>query len=130
MAEAIIFPDVIKALASLLRTALAVPVGTNVPNPRPTAFVLLRRVGGQRRSLVVDQPTVAVEAWHANEVAATALAQLARAHIHAAVGTSLPAVGTVYRVDEFAGPASLPDPDSDQARVTFTVSIAVRGSAA
>lgn len=133
MAETIVFPDVTAAMTTLLRSRLAalgssVPVGTRVPNPRPAAFVLVRRVGGATRNLVVDEATLVVEAWAANESASHDLAQLARAVVHSALGTTTTA-GTIYRTDEFAGPASLPDPDSDQARHTFTVSVAARGVA-
>lgn len=130
MAELIVFPDAVAALVDHLSAVLApTEAHTEVPSPRPANFVTLRRVGGVRRSLVVDEPSIAVEAWGPNEGAATDLAQLARAVIHAAVGASFPNVGTIYRVVEFAGPASLPDPDSDQARVTFTVAVSVRGRA-
>ena len=135
MAELIIHPDAVVALciyvrATLIARGLPSWVGTEVPYPREERFVRLQRVGGTRRNLVVDQPSIAVEAWAVDEDDAFVLAQLVRAAIHATVGMSLPPAGVVYRVDEFAGPASLPDPDSNQARVTFTVSVAVRGQAA
>ena len=131
MNEVIVFPDIVMALCTWLRTELAargpaIPVGTDVPKPRPDKFVTLRRVGGVTRNLVTDSATVSFEAWAPAEEDAHDLAQLVRALVLASPrSTSL----TVYRVDEFAGPASLPDPDSDQPRFTFTAAVSYRGAA-
>ena len=124
--ETIVFPDAVQLVCDHLRAALTpTPVVSRVPTTRPASFVRVRRVGGVRRNLVTDEPTLTVEAWAASEQAAHDLSQLARAHIYA-----MPGGGDVYRVTEFAGPALLPDPLSDQSRFTFTVSVATVGEAA
>ncbi len=110
-------------------------VGSQVPNPRPDLFVVIRRVGGVRQNILADEANLIVEAWADTESRANDLAQSCRAAIHAAKGTQVEVSGplgevfvtTIYRTGEVAGPAVLPDPDSKQARYTLTVSMAVRG---
>ena len=130
--ELVIFPDTVEALCDYVRTGLdtlgpAIPVGTRVPKPRPDLFVRIERVGGARRNLAIDEPTVVFEAWGTDEGAAHDLAQQVRALVFGSVRQQTSA-GMIYRVAESAGPASLPDPDTDQARFTFTMSVAVRGA--
>ena len=121
MIEVIVFPDAVQLVCDHLRTQLApTPVVSRVPTTRPASFVKVERVGGVRRNLVTDEPTLTVEAWAATEQAAQDLCQLARAHIYA-----MPGDGQVYRVTEIGGPVLLPDPLSDQPRYTFTVALAV-----
>lgn len=132
MTELVIFPDAVEALCDYVRTALdvlgpAIPVGTRVPKPRPDLFVRFERVGGARRNLVIDEVSVVVEAWGSDEGAAHDLAQQVRAILFASVRQQTSA-GMIYRVIESAGPASLPDSDTDQARFTLTMSVAVRGA--
>ncbi len=122
----VVFPDATAAVTSRLGDVLAVPTDARVPKPRPDEFIVVRRVGGPRRDIVTDEATLTIEAWAQDEAAAHDLAQLARAHVHAMAGTTEGDV-RVYRVGEFAGPASLPDPDSSQSRYTLTVTVAVRG---
>lgn len=133
MAEVIVYPDIEDILVGYLQAELTnrgdtAAVHVSVPNPRPDRFVLVPRVGGPRRNLVVDSPTIAVEAWAATPKQAHDLCQLVRGLLHAAAGSVIG--GTpIYRVDEFAGPANLPDPASQQARYILTVSVSCRGAA-
>lgn len=122
----VVFPDAAAAVTGRLADLLDVPTDVRVPNPRPEEFILVRRVGGTRRDIVTDEATITIEAWAQDEAAAHDLAQLARAYVHAMAGSAEGDV-RVYRVGEFAGPASLPDPDSAQSRYTLTVTVAVRG---
>jgi hypothetical protein len=132
--EVIVFPDVEQVLCDWLTTALtahgqAVPVSTRIPNPRPAKFVRLIRTGGTVGPvLVLDGPIVAIEAWAATESQAAALLQLTRGLIATLPGQDIGGV-TFYRVTEVGGPGNLPDPVSDQARYTYTVSILLRGQA-
>ena len=123
----VVFPDAAAAVTSRLGDELDIETDHKVPNPRPDEFIVVRRVGGPRRDLVTDEATLTIEAWAQTEEAAHDLAQLARAHVHAMAGTT-EGDARVYRVGEFAGPASLPDPESDQPRYTLTVTVAVRGA--
>ena len=122
MGEAIVFPDVETLLVTALNAALTEPISTRVPNPRPSAFVRLYRSGGTRRALTIDDATIVVEAWADTEPAAAALAQNARAQIHA-----LDTLGayTALKTGEYAAPANLPDPASGQARYTATYQVLV-----
>lgn len=104
-----------------------------IPNPRPPWFATVQRVGGPMRSEFVDQPTLAFEAWakagpSADEMAHD-LARLIRGWVFQMAGRVIG--GTqVYLVQETAGPAFLPDPDSNDSRYVWTASIAVRAAQA
>jgi hypothetical protein len=132
--EVILFPDAAAIIVDWLRPELAdrgsdVPVMSRVPSPAPRKFVTVRRGGGTLDTLVTDAATLFVECWAGTEEAAMDLAQLSRALIHSMQGT-LQNETQVYRVQEFSGPALLPDPVSDQPRVVFTVQVQLRGHAA
>ena len=135
MAELLVAPDVVELVCAVLRSRLpdipdqaVVPVVRAVPNPRPPRFVTVRQLGGAGRDValpVVDRVSVAVEAWADQVAAAHDLAQTARAVVHAAQGTVHGGI-QVYRVVEAGAPVELPDPLSDQPRVTFTAELTVR----
>lgn len=129
MSLPILFPDA----ASLVLNAVGDEMGVDKYDIPPTGrtgtetFLLVRRVGGPSRDVVVDDATLTIEAWAPTRDAAHDLLQEARAHLHALEGTQVDGE-MVYRVDEFAGPAWLPDPDSSHPRWTLTASVSVRGS--
>lgn len=124
MRPVVIFPDAVEVIIGHLADVLDDPVEPRVPNPRPDRFLTVQRVGGARRTIVTDAPLLAFEAWAQSDQDAHDLAQLARAHVHALVGTA------VYLVEEAGGPALLPDPESHQSRYVFTVAVHLRGEAA
>ncbi len=131
MAPAVVFPDTAALCIARIKATLptsygATAFGTHVPNPRPTQFVLARRVGGALQTPVTDAATITFECWAATDAAAHDLAQACLALIRAMAGTTQS--GTpVYRVGEFAGPTDLPDPLSSTPRFVFTVAVHVRG---
>lgn len=126
--EPIVFPNAEGLVAGWLRTNLGERVENTVPNPRVGTFLVVRRVGGPRETLVSDAASLAIEAWDETDAAAASLCALARAWVLALPGEIL--AGTpVYRVDEIAGPANLPDPLSDHHRWTFTAAVHLRGAA-
>lgn len=127
MAQPILFPDVAAEVGAWLREQLNVDTDTRVPNPRPDEWLMVRRVGGPRRDLVIDDATLAIEAWSVSDANSHDLAQLARAYLIAMVGETVGDSLFVYRVDELSGVANLPDPESTQSRHTFTVAVTVRG---
>ena len=123
-------PDILATVISYLNTNLTPPVASKVPNPRPATFVTVRRTGGPRATRVSDLPQLTVECWAANDIAAYDLANEVRALLEAmADGTKRATNTVVYRYDEFSGPAFLPDPDSEQDRVTWTCSLHARNVA-
>ena len=122
----VVFVDAEAILCGYLEDRVGVPVQTEVPNPRPASFVRVIRTGGPRLNQVADNPQLTIEGWAATETAAHDLLQLARSHVHGLAGTVQGDVA-IYRVNEFAGPANFPDPETGQARYSFTVQIAMRG---
>lgn len=137
MNELIVFPDVLHIARTGLLARLGevgyagVQVVETVPpeQTRPDRFVRLMRTGGARDDLVVDRAMLTIEAWARWPVESMALAQAARAVLNAMPGTVVAGV-PVYNVVEFSGPAASPDPVSGTPRHTWTVEIAVRGTAA
>lgn len=99
-----------------------VPVVARVPRERPESFLVVHRLGGPRVPPVIDNPTVGLEAWGKTQDQAWALIQQGRALIWSLQGGTVNGIA-VYRVEEFAGPAWLPDPDTDTPRYTVTLSI-------
>lgn len=125
----VLFPDA----ASLVLNAIGDEMGVDKHDTPPAGrdgtetFLLVRRVGGPLRDVVVDDATLTLEAWAPTRDEAHDLLQEARAHLHALAGTQVDGE-MIYRVDEFAGPAYLPDADSSHPRWTLTAVVSVRGT--
>jgi hypothetical protein len=119
--------DLAAALIVWLRPQLAVDekIGAKKPAGQyPTGkYVSVRRGGGIFQWPVVDIPTVQIEAWGPTEASAHDLAQKVRALIWSLHGKMLGSVAQVYRIEEFAGPAWLPDDQASEPRWVWTVSI-------
>jgi hypothetical protein len=133
--EAISFPDVEALVIEYLTEEFALisepaTIHTRIPSNRDETkrFVVVPRVGGTRKDLVVDRVTIGFEAWAATPAQAYDLANKTRALIFALKGHRVNGV-QFYEIQEFAGPANLPDTLSKQPRYVFTTSIFVRGTA-
>ena len=129
MTDLFVFPDV----GDLVRQVITQPDAVahlRIPTPRPARFYRVIRTGGVAgRNNITDQAQITVESWGTDEDDAIDLAQQARARMHQARATVVD--GTpIYRVDELAGPAWQPDPDSDQPRFVQTFVVAARGAKA
>lgn len=134
MIPIMVFPDVELLVVDYLRGELELrnedyaqdaTLGTRKPSPMPAGAVIqIRRVGGLQNTEVSEAARIDVLVWHDDEKQAMDLTQLARALLHQMRGTTTP---TVYRVEDFAGPARFADPDSDQPRCLLTVEVTVRG---
>jgi hypothetical protein len=129
--DLIIFPDATETLITYLTDLLPdygenCPVVKEVPNVRPARFVQLFRTGGPRHNLVVDGAQITVECWADTDAEAADLASLVRAAL-LAVKSDVVGTVTFYKVDELAGPADLPDPQSNQSRMTWSVIALLRG---
>lgn len=130
---AVSFPDAAALVLDELRAALPaivgrpVPVGNRVPSPRPERFVVARRMGGTRETLITEVAHLAVECWATSAQDADDLAQAARTVIFAMAHRVIAGV-RVYRVEDIGGPADVPDPLSDQPRYSFAVAVTVRGT--
>jgi len=126
--DAVLFGDVEDALIDWLNGRLTPPVSDRVPKvtTEMLPFVVVERLGGPKASVVTERPIVTVEAWASGWRAAHALSQLARQAVHQIAGENVNGLA-FYKVDEFSGPARLPDPVSAKPRFVFTVSLTVRG---
>lgn len=127
----ILFPDATETVIAHLTDTLddygeTCPVVKDTPNPRPSRFVQVFRTGGPRHNLVVDGAQLTIECWADTPAEAADLASLVRAAL-LAVRSDVVGTVTFYKVDELAGPADLPDPLSQQARMTWSVIAYVRG---
>lgn len=134
VSEVILFPAaetaVIAELSARLTAAgdTARVVGTT-PDKRPDRYVRVIRTGGPASSFFMDNAQMTIEAWDVDEVAAEELAQLCRAFIWAASRAGDLNGIPFHSLQEFGGPARLPDPQTGQYRYTQTVAIELRGSA-
>lgn len=124
MAEGVKFQDVPKLVCDYLRHPLlvGVPVGTKVPPTRPAEFIRVLRTGGVKETLISEAAQITIEAWAQDESRASDLLSTARAILNAADGR-------LFGVNEFGGPANLPDPTTAQIRFTMSFQIRARGTA-
>jgi hypothetical protein len=131
--EAILFPDAASVVIDALLDVLPgdgydAGVYGEIPNPRPSEFVVVERLGGPRAHFVQDQAQLAVDCWSTDDQAAHDFAQVVRARIHEMQGRDYNG-GAVGRIDELSGPFRNPDPDSAQDRYSFQLYVPVRGQA-
>lgn len=105
-----------------------VTLHTKVPPTRPAKFVKVIRTGGTQRDIIADGAQLTFECWAANEIDASAICRLVRAHLKAAAGEI---VGGSYvrKVTDVGGPSNLPDPESTSARYLYTATVVIRGVA-
>jgi hypothetical protein len=132
MHQEIVFGDVAATIigrlnARLAATSDAARAHRRVPNPRPDRFVLVRRTGGPVTNLrVTERAQVTIEAWDVAADDAHDLAMIARAVTLALEGELVAGI-QFYGIDEFSGPADLPDDDlSLQSRFSWTASLHCR----
>lgn len=135
MGEVLTSPDAVALMIAWLKQQLpdvpqqsAVGVYRAVPDPRPsTPFCTVRLTGGAGRDdhLPLDRVSVSIEAWAPTVAQAHDLAQNARGVAFSAKGALLGGV-QVYQVNDQGAPVELPDPLSNQPRVTFTVQLLLR----
>lgn len=102
-------------------------VCTLIPAPRPDVLVRVLRTGGPRLDMIRDAAQVTVDVWHPVEGSAIALADAIRS-LTEALPRHPAAPFNAYRVQEFAGPVSQPDPDTVTPRYVLTAQIVTRGA--
>jgi len=130
--QTVVFPDAESVITSYLRNQITpyigdtIHVGTDVPNPRPEEFIRLIRTGGVVQTQVSDGPQITLESWAMNEDRAYEIAKYARALV-SRLQNDVWNGTTFYRMQEFSGPNSNPDDDSEMARYTWTFIIGMRG---
>lgn len=123
----VVFPDAVLVTIQYLRGAFPdAAVYSRVPDPRPAEFIRIERLGGLRRSLILDRPRIDVECWSDSEGGAADLCASVRAYVLAMAGKR--GETTVYDVTEVSGPMWLPDSVSGQPRYSFAVEFSTRGT--
>lgn len=122
-----LFEDPVSVAVDYLAEHLDIPVRSQVPNPRPPAFVVVGLHGGIRGTAVSDKPRLGFECWDEDVTAARDRAQLVRALVADMVHH--PHTTTVYRHREITAPYDDPDLDSGQARVSQEHQLHLRGAA-
>lgn len=99
---------------------------TTVPKKRPDQFVRTIRTGGYRRDTVTDIARLTFECWNTQKTDAERDAQTIRRTLEAMRGDTFDGI-KVHRIEEIAGPADSPDPDTGTPRYVFTHELALRG---
>lgn len=132
----VVFPDATAVSITYVKAKLTAVGSAALVKPRrpsnwngtnPAELVTIHRSGGVRMNLVTDEAQLTISSYAPTEEEAHDLAQYVRAFLlgmtgHTASGT------TVYRVQEFSGPALLPDPTADCPRYFQQMSVAMRGT--
>ena len=99
--------------------------GSRVPKTGDR-FVVVRRGGGSA-DLVTDRAVLMVEAYDRYEDDAERLAADVREEFLALAGETFGGT-TCYSVEEYSGPANMPDPRRPElSRYTFTLALRLRG---
>lgn len=123
MASVLATPPVTKAALAYLTPLLDVPMASQVPTARPTAFVQLRAAGGADRNLAIGDRNLTVDCWETTDSRAIDLAERVHGLLFAAPRAPQSLIRTVTEV---GGPIPMPDPDDPSPRYRFTVRLGLR----
>jgi len=120
-------PDATTLVVEFLSDRLDDPVSSLVPRDRSVGsrLVTVTRTGGPALNRVVDKPMLLIHAWGSSTVDASELAQSARQILLDELARDHPLVRSV---SEVAGLYYSPDPESEQDRFGFSVSLTTRAS--
>lgn len=130
MPEAPFFANAVNLLNAYVEAQTGIFVGTKVPDDRPTRFIRTVRTGGFRRDAITDVARVTFECWAGTSTEAERDTQSVRDLLFRSPGTVLAnrdARFKIHRVEEVAGPADSPDPDTRSPRYTLTLEVHLRG---
>jgi hypothetical protein len=119
------WPDPVAETAAYLTAALDVPVRWAVPNPRPTAFVVVRLAGDAGGPRWAERAALDVECWHGAphgnpKPAHTLSSRVKRALLAAPAADNR--IGDAW----LTGRAFMPDPDSACPRVVLGAVVLLR----
>lgn len=98
------------------------PVGTQIPNPRPSGFTRVTRAGGDRRNLIQGVTRVLVECFNDDEAEAFNRAQAAWGLLGQAQQSYLSEGVWCSRV-ELTDLVNFPDPETKMPRFQFVASL-------
>ena len=121
---AFMFLDIEGEYVSIIRQQVRVDAATVVPDPRPTEFVKVERVGGTV-DIVTDEPMVTFFVWGESWASAHDLAQLVRQRIMSVFQLDQGVV--VYSVTEVGGLSRAPDGPDGSPCYQFTIQSKLRG---
>lgn len=116
------FVNVEAGLIGVVRAA-GTSSSVDIPNPRPTEFVQVSRVGGVAR-LVTESPMVQFIVWGGTWSSAFSLAARVRRIVHS---VTVLEGQPIYRIREVGGLSRSPDPVDGSPRYQFTVEVQIRG---
>jgi hypothetical protein len=136
VAETILFPPGAAVVSQFLNDALAdsgefdgVTAAGLIPNPRPTSFVRVRTGGGIDIDIAATEATVYVESYAARYADAAVLSEFCHACLLRGAREGWLGDWPVRSVDVVSRPQDLPDPLTDQPRMTATYAVRLRGYA-
>ena len=81
-------------------------VYANVPSNRPASFVTVERTGGSHDSVVIDRPTVAIQAWADKRLSASELAYSVRDALSEMVSETNICKASINSIYNFPDPVS------------------------
>lgn len=125
-----LFGNAVNLVNAYTEAVTGITCVTQVPRNRLKRFVRTVRTGGHRRDPVTDVARVTFECWNTSNTLAERDAQTIRDLFFRSRGTTLWSGENRYKVhgvNEVAGPADNPDPDSGTPRYTLTLEIHLRG---
>lgn len=123
MSELLTVENVEGAIVGILSPLIGVGVATRVPNPRPTSFVRVQRIGGSQLNMVQERPLILVECWGANDTQAW---DLAATTYQALQGRDpLEYNGIELSQRSVSSPINYPDPSTTSPRYQFQLSTTV-----
>ncbi len=120
------WPDTVAVTCDYLRAGLVgVAVAAKVPDPRPSALVVVERAGGPSQGLW-EIARLAIQAWGTTPEQAADTVGACRDLLGRMKGVR--GGFTVYGVTEFGGPNWVPDPETQLPRYLFTVEARFRAN--
>lgn len=122
------FHDALAVIIPEVAADITPAVSSTVPKPRPESFVVLSRSGGPAATPISDGAQITADSWAPTQPEAAELAQEVRASFYRLDGARVDGV-QIYRVEEFSGPTSTPDPATGSARYRQTFTVHIRGFA-
>lgn len=134
MAETILFPPGAAVVSEFLNDALAasgefpgVTAAGLIPNPRPPSFVRVRTGGGSDIDVAAADATVYVESYASRYADAAVLGEYCHASLLRGAREGWLGDYAVRDVQVISRPQDLPDPLTDQPRITATYAVRLRG---
>ena len=121
-------PDTTALLITWVQTVTGLPaaqISADIPDPIPTDFVQVRRLGGSGLPPVRDQPLIQFSSWATSDRLAMVRLEEIRTALWTLPGSTTLGI-TVYAVDDSSGPTSTTDPNTGRRFAFMRNTITVR----